>query len=491
MQANVFQFKHIGAINGVRTKVIVMTDYQQFDLIVIGGGPGGYVAAIRAAQQGANVALVEAKLMGGSCLNFGCIPTKTLLAGAAVVKKIRHAEEFGVKVGQMEIDFSKMTDRKDGVVTGIRNSLEGLIKADGITIVRGWGKLNGPNEVKVLGDKPAILRAEKIILATGSEPKNVSAFPFDPPHVHSSTSILELRELPKSLAVIGGGVIGCESACLYAELGVRVTILEMLPTILSTEPPDNAKALTQSLKSQGIEILTGVMVEGIDKSGNGVTVRVKDREPIVADTALVAIGRTMNTSDLGLDKVGIGVDRMGYIAVNDKMQTSVPGIYAIGDITGKYLLAHVASHQGLVAADNALGGSAEMHYNAVPSIVYTHPESGNVGLTLAQAQEAGYDASVGRFPFSVLGRNLAENETEGFAQVVIDKKTGAILGAQAVAHEAGSLIAQMTEAVANELTVECIAETIHAHPTSSEAWLEATLMAAGRPIHLPFPKAKK
>ena len=491
MQANVFQFNNMSGINGSPTKVDQMADYQQFDLIVIGGGPGGYVAAIRAAQQGANVALVEARWMGGSCLNVGCIPTKTLLAGAAVVNKIRHADEFGVKVGEMEIDFAKMTDRKDGVVTGIRTSLEGLIKADGITIVRGWAKLDGPNEVKVLGDEPAVLRAEKIILATGSEPKNMAAFPFDPPLVHSSTSILELRELPGSLAVIGGGVIGCEAACLYAELGVKVTVLEMLPTILSTEPADNAKAVAQALSAQGIEIHTEVMVEGIDKTDSGVTVRVKDREPVAADMALVAIGRTMNTDNLGLEKVGIGIDRMGYINVNEKMETSVPGIYAIGDITGKYLLAHVASHQGIVAADNAMGGSTEMHYNAVPSIVYTHPESGTVGMTLEQARDAGIDASVGRFPFSVLGRNLAENETEGFAQVVIDKKTGAILGAQAVAHEAGTLIAQMTEAVANELTVECLEETIHAHPTSSEAWLEATLMAAGRPIHLPFPKKKR
>jgi dihydrolipoyl dehydrogenase len=468
-----------------------MADYQQFDLIVIGGGPGGYVAAIRAAQQGAKVALVEAKLMGGSCLNFGCIPTKTLLAGAAVVSKIKRADQYGISVGAMSIDFSKMTDRKDGVVTGIRTSLEGLIKTDGITIVRGWAKLNGPNEVKVLGDEPTLLRADKIILATGSEPKNVGAFPFDPPLVHSSTSILELRELPKSLAVVGGGVIGCEAACLYAELGVKVTIIEMLPTILSTEPADNAKAIHKALEAQGIEILTEVMVEGIDKGNGGVKIRLKDREAVSADMALVAIGRTMNTDNLGLDKVGIAVDRMGYIEVNDQMETTAPGIYAIGDITGKYLLAHVASHQGIVAADNAVGKRASMHYNAIPSIVYTHPESGNVGLTLEKAKLAGYDAAVGRFPFSVLGRNLAEIETEGFAQVVIDKKTGVILGAQAVAHEVGTLITEMTTAIANELTVECIEETVHAHPTASEAWLEATLMAAGRPLHLPFPKKKK
>ncbi|MBS0622181.1 MAG: dihydrolipoyl dehydrogenase [Verrucomicrobia bacterium] len=461
-----------------------------FDVVVIGAGPGGYVAAIRAAQNGAKVALVEAGDLGGTCLNVGCIPTKTLISSAEVYSTIKRSEQWGVKVGQVEVDFAAMAQRKNKVISSIRGSLEGLLRANKIEIIKGFGKVVAPGQVKVLGEKASLLETKGIILATGSKPRNIGAFPFDPPLIHSSTSILELSKLPKSLVVVGGGVIGCEAACLYAELGVKVTILELLPTLLSTEPPQTAQFLTKTFEKRGIIVRTKVNVDRIDKQKKGVLVHLVGGEQIEAEMALVAIGREINTENIGLEALGIATTKGGFIAVNERMETAIAGIWAIGDITGKALLAHVASHQGLVAADNATGKAAKMDYRAIPSVVYTHPEAASVGMTLEQAKAAGYQAEQGQFPFEWLGRSIAAGHPEGYASVVIDKRTGAVLGASAVCHDAGTLIAQMTQAIANELTGACIEHTIHPHPTTSEAWLEATLLAAGHPLHLPPRSAK-
>lgn len=462
----------------------------EFDIAVIGGGPGGYPAAIRAAQSGKKVALIEAKELGGTCLNRGCIPSKTLIANAEVLQRVKEAEEFGIVVGDVSFDFSKMVTRKDSIVNKIRKSLEGLIAANKITLIRGFGKLTSPTTIAVSGTENRVVKAKKIILATGSEPRNIPAFPFDYKQVHDSTSLLDLKVLPKSLAIIGGGVIGCEFASLYSALGVEVTIIEMMPRIIPMECPSVSTALSKAFQKKGIKMLTDVKVEGIDKNSSGVTVKVAGKEAIKADIALVAVGRTLNTQEIGLDKVGVKLTEAGLVAVNDKMETSVPGIYAIGDIASRWWLAHVASHQGLVAAANACGEEARMHYNAVPSVIFTAPEIGTVGLTLENAKKQGYDAAIGSFPFQALGKSQAAFQTDGFAQVIIDKKTGQILGAQVVGHEASSLIAEMAVAVANELTVESITETIHAHPTIAEVWLEAALMANDTPLHFP-PKAPR
>lgn len=464
---------------------------QKFDLIVIGAGPGGYVAAIKASQAGLRVCLVEKALLGGSCLNVGCIPTKTLLANAQVMHKIRHAADYGIAVGAVTFDYNKMKLRKDGVIEKIRKSLEGLIRSNGITILRGSAEFLSPYEIKVKGEENALLHAPKIIIATGSEPLDIPAFPCDHKRVLNSSSILELTSLPKTLAIIGGGYIGCEFASLFSDLGVKVTILEALPSIVMFQGKAIADALTQAFKKKGIEIQTNVMVEGIDHLPSELSIRLKGSAPLTCEMALVSIGRKIISSGLGLEKAGIAVNEKGAILVNDKMETNVPGIYAIGDVTGKGMLAHVASHQGIIAASNAIGGaSAKMHYNAVPAVIFTNPEIATVGLTLEQAQEAGYDAKIGKFPFQALGKSVAAIETEGFAQIVVDRKTGQIIGAQVVGHEASTLIAEMGLAITNELTVECVADTVHAHPTVAEAWLEAALLANETPIHLP-PKVKK
>lgn len=471
-----------------------MTEKKYYDVIVIGAGPGGYVAAIKASQTGKKVALIEKGDLGGSCLNVGCIPTKTLISNAQALHTIQHAADFGINVGSVTFDFAKMKERKDGVISKIRKSLEGLIGSNGIEILRGIASFTAPFELKIKGKDNVIIHGEKIIIATGSEPIDVAAFPCDHERVFNSTSILELTTLPKTLAIIGGGYIGCEFASLYAELGVKVIVLEALPALVSTQGKGISDALTAAFKKKEIDVQTGVMVEGIDRQGSGVSIRLKDKAPITADAVLVAIGRKVVSKDLGLEMAGVMTSDRGAITVNEKMETNVPGIYAIGDVTGLVMLAHVASHQGIVAGANATGGIAGgpalMHYDAVPAVIFTLPEIATVGLTLEQAIEKGYSAAVGKFPFQALGKAVASVETEGFAQVVIDQKTGQILGAQVVGHDAASLISEMALAIANELTIDCLTETIHAHPTLPEAWLEAGLMAQNTPIHFP-PKIKR
>lgn len=463
---------------------------KKFDIAVIGGGPGGYPAAIRAAQHGKSVALIEAGDMGGTCLNRGCIPSKTLIANAETLRRVQEAEEFGVVVGEVSFDFEKMVDRKDRIVTKVRKNLEQLIASNKITLIRGFGKFISPRKVEVTGEENLIINAEKTIIATGSEPKSMPAFPFDGERIHSSTTMLEIRELPKKLVIVGGGIIGCEFASLYHTLGVEVVILEALDRIIATECASISSVLTKAYKKKGIELVLHAMVEGIDRNNGGITVRVAGGKTFDADMALVAVGRSLNTSNIGLDKAGVEVKKDGMIPVNDQMETNIPGIYAVGDIASKWWLAHVASHQGLVAASNAVGEEAHMHYNAIPSVIFTDPEIGTVGMTLGQAIEEGHAATIGAFPFHALGKSQAELQTEGFAQIVTDRETGQLLGAQVVGHDAGTLVAEMGVAVANELTVDCLAETIHAHPTIAEAWMEAALMASEKPLHLP-PQKKK
>ncbi|WP_068468650.1 dihydrolipoyl dehydrogenase [Candidatus Protochlamydia phocaeensis] len=464
---------------------------RKFDVAVLGGGPGGYPAAIRAAQLGKSVALVEVKEMGGTCLNRGCIPSKALIAGAEVVDRIHQADAFGIQVKDVTVDYDRLAAHKDRVVERMRTGLEGLIAANKITVFKGFGEFTGPHEIKIKGKEPAIITADKIIIATGSEPRNIPAFPFDYEKIHDSTSLLAMTTLPKKMIIVGGGVIGCEFASLYATLGTDVTILELLPRIISTEAQEVAQALTKAFSKRGIKVETNVKVEKIERQGEGITAYVEGGKTFTADICLVAVGRSLNTKGIGLEKAGVFVQDNGMISVNEKMETNVDGLYAVGDIASKWWLAHVASHQGIVAAENACGKSARMFYNAVPSVIFTHPEIGTVGLSLEDALKKGYKAKVSAFPFQALGKAQAALHPEGFAQVVMDERTGQILGAQVVGYEASTLIAEMALAITNELTVECVAETIHAHPTLAEAWLEASLLAEGLPVHLPPPKAAK
>lgn len=463
-----------------------------YDIIVIGAGPGGYPAAIKAAQLGKRVALIEANEMGGTCLNRGCIPSKTLISNADTLNLVRDAKAYGIIInGEISVDFNQMIQRKNNVVEKVRKNLEGLVKANNITIIRGFGKFISPHEIKVIGQDNLILHGDKIIIATGSEPRSVAAFPFDGKKILDSTSLLNIDRIPKSIAIVGGGIIGCEFASLFNALGSKVTIIEMMPSIVPTVPSSVSGTLVKAFEKKGIDILVNSLVEGIDTSIDGVIVKLPGNKTIEAEIALVAVGRKLNTDQIGLEKAGIIPDKSGLIPVNDKMETSVDGIYAIGDIASKWWLAHVASHQGLVAARNACGQEALMHYNAIPSVVFTDPEIGTVGLSLEEALAQGYRASVGAFPFQALGKSQASIATDGFAQIVIDKDTGQILGAQVVGHDAGTLVGEMGVAIANELTIDCLTETIHAHPTVAEVWMEAAMVANETPLHLPPKRVRR
>ena len=303
-----------------------MTEKKYYDVVVIGAGPGGYVAAIKASQAGKKVALIEKGDLGGTCLNVGCIPTKTLIANAHVLKTIQHATDFGIQVGSIHFDFAKMKERKDNVVAKIRKSLEGLIQSNGIEILRGEASFTAPFELKIKGENNGMIHGEKIIIASGSEPIDVGAFPCDHVKIFNSTSILGLTTLPKTIAVIGGGYIGCEFASLFAELGVKVTVLEALPSLVATQGKAISDALTVAFKKKGIDIRTGVMVEGIDRQGNGVTMCLKDQPSVSADIVLVAIGRKVVSKELGLQAAGVVTTEKGAITVNEKMETNVPGI---------------------------------------------------------------------------------------------------------------------------------------------------------------------
>jgi dihydrolipoamide dehydrogenase len=455
---------------------------EKFDVIVLGAGPGGYPAAIRLAQAGKKVAIIEASDIGGTCLNRGCIPTKALLANAEVLHTLRKASKFGIKVGSIEVDFAAMQKAKDDVVTKLRKSLEGLLKSHGIRIFKGFGRFLNQKQIQVTGHEACTLSFDHAIIATGSEPKDIPSFVTDGDRVHSSTSILKLEVLPKKMVIVGGGVIGCEFASLYSELGVKVVVIEALERLLPLECQTLSTALSRSFQSRGIELKTSLGVKEIKRSKTGVEVILQDGSSVPADLALVAVGRALNSQNLGLDKASVVVEK-GYIPINGRMQTNIPHIYAIGDVTGKSLYAHVATHQGFVAAASIQGIDMHMNYDAIPGVIFTTPEIATCGMSQEAAKKRGFQAKLVSYPFQALGKAQAAHQTEGFAQLVVDEKTGQILGAQVFGHEAGNLLSPITLAITNELTVECITETIHPHPTLSESWMESAFLAQGLPLH--------
>ncbi len=456
----------------------------RYDVAILGSGPGGYPAAIRLAQAGKKVALIEAKEIGGTCLNRGCIPTKALLANASVLHSIRNSSLYGIQVKDVSVDWASMIQRKNDVVQKLRTSLESLISSNGIEIIKGYGSFASPNQISIQNSNGTIttIEAENIIIATGSEPKDIRQFPFDGKAIHSSTSILDIEKLPKSMVVVGGGVIGCEFASLFSDLGVNVTIIEALDRIIPLECETVSSYLAKSFAKRGITIVTSTMVQNIKKKSDGVVVEIASGSPIEASCALVAIGRTLNADGLQVEKAGVKTEK-GAIIVDDTMQTSSKHIWAIGDVVAKSMYAHTATHQGLIVADNILGHKAKMYYNAIPGVIFTRPEIGSVGMSFSTAKKNGYQAVLASYPIQGLGKAQAELHTEGFAQIVVDEKTGQILGAQVVGHDAGNLIAQMALAIANELTIESITETVHAHPTLSEVWMEAGFVMQEIPLH--------
>lgn len=458
---------------------------EKYDVVVIGSGPGGYPAAIRAASRGKKVALIEAWDIGGTCLNRGCIPSKALISIASEYHRMQQMAPFGIHFDNLSLNYEKLVEHKDQVISKIRKSLEGLIASHGVKIIRGKASFLSPTTLQITGSSPETIEADKIIIASGSEPRSLPPFPFDGKKIIDSTALLELKKLPRSLAIIGGGVIGSEFASLFNLLGVKVAIFEMLPSILPMECPTVSSALARVFHKRGIQIETSCKVEKISLQGEGVEVSWGNGQKFQADLALVAVGRAMNLEALNLEKAGVKLKSPAQVEVNDKMETTARGIYAVGDISSPWWLAHVATHQGLVAADNACGIDSMIHYDAIPNVIFTEPEIATVGVSYERAKEKGIEAIKAQFPFQALGKAQASHHTEGFVQIVIEPSTGRILGAQSVGHEASNLIGEMALAIQNELTIECITHTIHAHPTMAEGWLEAALIGIGLPLHMP------
>ncbi len=462
-----------------------------YDVCFIGGGPGGYVGAIKAAHLGLKVALIEKERVGGTCLIRGCIPTKTLIANSDVVRMIKNAKNFGVTVDNFSIDYSQMKKRKDNVIDGLCRGVTGLVKSHGVDLHFGEASFQSQTEVKVKSsDQITQIQSKNFVIATGSCSMNIPAAKVDGKIIHDSTSILEMTTLPKSLIVLGGGYIGCEFASLFAELGVKVTIIEFLPGIVWTMGESISKFLSKSFEKRGIELRCGVKMEKSSIVDGSVRAFLDNGSTIDGEMLLVSVGRMPYTEGLNLSAIGLGTNKRGFIDINDAMETQVKGIYAVGDVTGKSMLAHVASHQAVVAAERIAGKGGRIDYNMVPAVMFTHPEIATVGLTLNQAKELGIDARSDTFPFSALGKAQAAQETEGFSEIVTEKKTGRILGAFMVGFEAGNMIASMTIAIQNELTVDCLTETIFAHPTLAESWMEVAFLAQDEPMHLP-PMIKK
>ena len=456
---------------------------KQYDLVIIGAGPGGYVAAIRAAQLGMSVGVVEERELGGTCLNRGCIPTKALLESVHVLSLARRADEFGVKVGEVAPDIQKMYARKDAVCDRLRRGIEGLLKKHGIHWVVGRGSLEDRNRVAVVSEGqrqgPA---AKKIIIATGSEPLKLPMFPCDGENIITSDDALCLERAPASMIIIGGGAIGCEWAGIFSKLGVKVTIVEMMDQLLPLTDAEVAKEMFKVFRKAKVGVKLKTKVESLDLTEDGVKARLSDGKEIVVQKVMVCVGRALNSKDIGLDKAGVALDRHA-IRVNEHCCTNVPNIYAIGDVTGKWLLAHYASRQGQVAVEHAAGREFTLNENVVPSCIFTHPEIGAVGLTSKQAEEAGHKVREARFNFMASGRAQAMGETEGFVKIVGDADTGEVLGVHIIGPHATDLIAEAALAMQLECTVEEIARTIHAHPTLAEAMMEAGEIWMGQAIH--------
>jgi dihydrolipoamide dehydrogenase len=450
---------------------------KQFDVTIIGAGPGGYVAAIRAAQGGLKVGLVEKEKLGGICLNWGCIPSKALLKSAELFNAFKKSEEFGISHSNLSYDFSKIIARSRGVADRVTKGVEYLMKKNKIEVVYGAAKLTGRNSIEVSKDGKVveIIKSKHIILATGARPRAIPGVTIDRKKVITSTEAMSLPAQPKSMVIIGGGAIGIEFAYFYNSFGTKVTVVEMMPSILPIEDKEITKILTSSLKKSGIDILTETKVEGA-KFGETVTVTVsgpEGKKEITADVALMAVGVQANTENLGLEAVGVKVEK-GFIAVNDFCKTNVDGIYAIGDVAGPPLLAHVASHEGVVAADHILGKAKHgIDKTNVPSCTYCQPQVASVGLTEEAAIAKGFKVKVGRFPFRPLGKAMAIGESEGTVKLVFDEKYGELLGAHIIGSEATEMIAELGMAKALETTWQELNSTMHAHPTLSEAVMEA------------------
>ncbi|MCG9879760.1 MAG: dihydrolipoyl dehydrogenase [Bacteroidia bacterium] len=462
---------------------------MQYDVIVIGSGPGGYVAAIRASQLGLKTAVVEKAELGGVCLNWGCIPTKALLKSAQVFEYIKHASDYGIEVGSANHNFGAVVKRSRDVANGMSKGIAFLMKKNKIDVIAGYGKLVSASKVEVTDAAGAKVThdAKHIILATGARSRELPNIKLDGKKVIGYREAMVLPEQPKSIVVMGSGAIGCEFAYFYNAMGTKVTIVEFMPNILPAEDEEVSKEVTKSFKKSGIEIMTNASVEAVDTSGAGCKVKVKTAEgmkELQADIVLSAVGIQTNLENLGLETVGVKTDK-GKVLVDDFYATNIKGVYAIGDIVKGPALAHVSSAEGIICVEKIAGHHPEpLNYNNIPGCTYCSPEVASVGYTEKAAKEAGYEIKVGKFPFSASGKASAGGVKEGFIKLIFDAKYGEFLGAHMVGANVTEMIAEVVVARKLETTGMEIIKSVHPHPTMSEAIMEAAAQAYGECIHL-------
>jgi dihydrolipoamide dehydrogenase len=456
-----------------------------YDLIVLGSGPGGYVAAIRAGQLGMKTAVVERAELGGVCLNWGCIPSKSLLRNAEVLGLIKHAEEFGISFDNLSYDFGVAIDRSRKVVKRLTTGVGSLLRKNKVDHVQGVGALKDRSTIQVEGG--SLLTADNIIIATGARERAIPNLPVDREVVITSREALELREVPGRVVIVGGGATGAEFAHIYRTYGAEVTIVELLPRLVPLEDEEISRQLERAFTKQGIKAMTGAGVQGIAVNGGVATVTVSSdgvESVIECDKVLVAVGVQGNVENIGLEEAGVGTER-GFIRIDDRMATNVDGIYAIGDVTGKMLLAHVASAQGVTAVEGIAGRNPpKLDYGLMPRAIYCRPQVASFGLTEAQAREQGYEIKIGQFPMAASGKALALGETDGTVKLVVDAEVGEVLGAHMIGAEVTELLGELAMTRLLEGTTAELGWAVHPHPTISEVVKEAALAAEGEAIHI-------
>ncbi|MBA2877816.1 dihydrolipoyl dehydrogenase [Anoxybacillus ayderensis] len=467
---------------------MVVGDFAiETETLVVGAGPGGYVAAIRAAQLGQKVTIVEKGNLGGVCLNVGCIPSKALISAGHRYEIATHSQDMGIFAENVKVDFAKVQEWKAGVVKKLTGGVEGLLKGNKVEIVRGEAYFVDENTVRVMTENSAqTYKFKNAIIATGSRPIELPTFKFSK-RVLDSTGALNLPDIPKSMVVIGGGYIGTELGTAYANFGTKITILEGADEILSGFEKQMSAVVRRRLKKKGVDVFTNALAKGVEEREDGVTVTFEvngETKTIDAEYVLVTVGRRPNTEEMGLEQIGVKMTERGLIEIDKQCRTSVPNIYAIGDVVAGPPLAHKASYEGKIAAEAIAGHPSEIDYLAIPAVVFSDPECASVGYFEKQAIEEGIDVITAKFPFGANGRALALNETDGFLKLVLTKDDGVIIGAQIVGPNASDMIAELGLAIEAGMTAEDIAMTIHAHPTLGEITMEAAEVALGSPIHI-------